>query len=223
MKMNLILLGLSAILSLSASTLHALPFADSVIRFQGGADFGVDDESDGTYSGVSGEGVFDPLAVTNLDGAVLALGGGGGTGTPGTLTMRFTGGHVIDGAGDDLRFYDTFSFPDGFSVDASADGSAFSHLFAFNGDLLKFSCSVSSPCITDVDLAGSGFAKVSYLRISTAGNSGQGFPAGYTLDAVEALHFQASPVPEPDTFALFSAGLGILTAVRRRKSYNKPR
>lgn len=209
-------------LSLSASMSHALPFADSVIHFQAGTDFGVDDESDGTYSGASGEGVFDPLAVTNLDGVVLGL-GGGGTGAPGTLTMRFTSGEVIDGAGPDLRFYDTFSFADGFSLDVSADGSAFSHIFTFAGDLGKFTCSVSSPCTTDVDLAGSGFAKVSYLRISTAGNSGQGFPAGYTLDAVEALHFQASPVPEPATFALFSAGLGILTAVRRRKGYDRSR
>lgn len=219
MKTNLMSLGLAAILFLSASTSHALPFADSVISFQKGTGFGVDDESDGTYSGVSGEGVFDPLAVTNLDGAILGL-GGGGPGTPGTITMRFTAGEVIDGAGADLRFYDTFSFPDGFSLDVSADGNAFSHIFTFAGDLEKFNCSASSPCMTDVDLAGSGLAEVSYLRISTAGNSGQGFPAGYTLDAVEALHFQASPVPEPGTFALFNAGLAMLSVVRRRKDYN---
>jgi hypothetical protein len=222
MKTNSISLGLAAILAFSASTLHALPFADSVISFQAGVDFGVDDESDGTYGGVSGEGVFDPLAVTNLDGAVLGL-GGGGTGEPGTIIMRFTAGEVIDGAGADLRFYDTFSFADGFSLDISADGSAFSHVFTFAGDLGKFTCSASSPCATDVDLVGSGFEKASYLRISTAGNSGQGFPAGYTLDAVEALHFQASPVPEPGTFVLFNTGLAMLTVVRRRKDYNRSR
>lgn len=215
MNRNVLSLGAIAILCLSASVSHALPFADSVIRFTPGSDFGVnDDESDGTYTGTSGEGIFDPLAVTRLDGAVLAL--GGTDGPPGTITLRFTQGEVIDGAGPDLRLYDTFSFADGFSLDGSRDGSAFSHIFTFEGNLRKFDCSLSSPCISDVDLSGSGLSALSYVRITTAGSSGHGFPAGYTLDAVEALHFSASPVPEPGTFALFGTGLGVLAAARRR-------
>jgi hypothetical protein len=213
MSRNFLPIGFAAILYISASISHALPFADSVISFTPGSDYGVDDESSGAYTGMSGEGVFDPLAVTNLDGAVLGL--GGTVGTPGVIILKFTTGEVIDGSGPDLRFYDTFSFADGFTLDISTDGSSFSHAFSFAGDLGIFTCSPSSPCTTDVDLSGSGLDVISYLRISTAGNSGQGFPAGYTLDAVEALNFRPFPVSEPGTLALFAAAAGALTAARR--------
>jgi PEP-CTERM motif len=216
MKTNFLSFGLLAVLSLSASALQALPFADSVIGFTPGSDYGVDDESGGAFPGASGEGIFDPLAVTNLDGAVLGL--GGAVGAPGAITMRFTTGDVIDGAGADLRLYDTFSFADGFSLDVSRDGVSFSHAFSFAGDLGIFTCSLSSPCITDVDLSGSGLDAISYLRITTAGSSGQGFPAGYTLDAVEALDFRPFTVPEPGTLALVGAAFGALAVMRRRRS-----
>lgn len=213
MSRNFLPLGFVAILAASAPASHALPFADSVISFTPGGDYGVDDESGGAYTGMSGEGVFDPLAVTSLDGAVLGL--GGAIGVSGTIILQFTTGEVIDGSGPDLRFYDTFSFADGFSLDVSADGSSFSHAFSFAGDLGIFTCSPSSPCTTDVDLSGSGLDAISYLRISTAGNSGQGFPAGYTLDAVEALNFRPFPVSEPGTLALFGAAVSALAAARR--------
>jgi hypothetical protein len=221
MKTNFLSFGLLAVLSLSASALQALPFADSVISFTPGTDnglldYGVDDESNGAYTGLSGEGVFDPLAVTALDGAVLGL--GGAVGTPGAITMRFTMGEVIDGAGADIRLYDTFSFADGFGLDGSANGSSFSPIFSFVGNLGIFSCSLSSPCITNVDLSGSGLDAISYLRITTAGSSGQGFPAGYTLDAVEALNFRPFAIPEPGTLALVGAAFGALAVVRRRRS-----
>ena len=216
MNKKLLSLGFAAALCMSASASHALPFADSVISFAGGRGFGVDDESLGTYTGISGEGKFDPLAVTALDGVVLGL--GGAVGTPGTITMRFTTGEVVDGAGADLRLYDTFSFADGFSLDISADGSSFSHVFSFAGDLTTFSCSLAEPCITDVDISGTGLNAISYLRITAAGNSGQGFPEAYTLDAVEALNFRAFPVSEPGTLALLGAAFGALAVMRRRKS-----
>ncbi|MDE2367153.1 MAG: PEP-CTERM sorting domain-containing protein [Betaproteobacteria bacterium] len=209
-------LGFAAILSISAPVSHALPFADTVVSFTPGIDYGVDDESGGTYTGMSGEGVFDPLAVTALDGAVLGL--GGAVGAPGTITMRFTTGEVIDGPGADLRLYDTFSFADGFSLDISADGANFVHAFSFAGDVGIFTCSLGNPCITDVDISGTGLGAFSYLRIATAGNSGQGFPAGYTLDAVEALNFRPFTVPEPGAFTLFGIATAALAAVRRRTS-----
>ena len=216
MKTNFLSFGLLAVLSLSTSALQALPFADSVISFTPGSDYGVDDESGGGYPGASGEGIFDPLAVTSLDGAVLGL--GGAVGAPGAITLRFTTGEVIDGAGADIRLYDTFSFADGFSLDVSANGSSFSSIFSFAGNLGIFSCSFSSPCTTDVDLSGSGLGAISYLRITTAGSSGQGFPAGYTLDAVEALNFRSFTVPEPGTLALVGAAFGALAVMRRRRS-----
>ena len=222
MNKKLLSLGFAAALCMSASASHALPFADSVISFAGGRGFGVDDESLGTYTGISGEGKFDPLAVTALDGVVLGLGGApdasGVIITPGTITMRFTTGEVIDGAGADLRLYDTFSFADGFSLDISADGSSFSHAFSFAGDLTTFSCSLAEPCITDVDMSGTGLNAISYLRITAAGNSGQGFPEAYTLDAVEALNFRSFPVSEPGTLALFGLAATALAVARRRKT-----
>lgn len=213
MNKNFLSLCFATALCISSTTLHALPFADSVISFKGGTNFGVDD-------GINdGEGVHNLQVVTAairaLDGTIVAL--GGATGTPGTLTMRFSTGEVFDGAGPDLRFYDTFSFLDGFSLDISADGLSFTHAFSFAGDLGKFTCSLESLCATDVDISGAGLSEISYLRITAAGNSGQGFPEAYTLDAVEALNFRSSAVPEPGILALLGLAAAALTVIRRRK------
>ncbi|MEO7560467.1 MAG: PEP-CTERM sorting domain-containing protein [Nitrosospira sp.] len=213
MNKNFLSLCFATALCISSTTLHALPFADSVISFKGGTNFGVDD-------GINdGEGIDDLQAVTAairaLDGTIVAL--GGATGTPGTITMRFSTGEVFDGTGPDLRFYDTFSFLDGFSLDISADGSSFTHAFSLAGDLLTFSCSPTSPCATDVDISGAGLSEISYLRLTASGNSAQGFPEAYTLDAVEALNFRSSTVPEPGILALLGLAAAALTVIRRRK------
>ena len=64
----------------------AVPFADTVVSFTGGSGYGVTDQSGGSYSGASGAGVYDPLAITGgLDGAALGL--GGETGTPGVIVV----------------------------------------------------------------------------------------------------------------------------------------
>ncbi|SCY34066.1 PEP-CTERM sorting domain-containing protein [Nitrosospira sp. Nsp13] len=214
MNKNFLSFCLAAVLGISSAMLHALPFADSVISFNGGAGFGIDDGI------IDGEGIDDLQAVTAaikaLDGTIVAL--GGATGTPGTITMRFSSGEVLDGAGPDLRFYDTFSFLDGFSLDISANGSSFIHAFSLAGDLLNFSCSPAFPCITNVDISGTGLSEISYLRLTASGNSGQGFPEAYTLDAVEALNFRSSAVvPEPGILALIGLAATALVAIRRRK------
>lgn len=201
---------------------YGLPLADSVVSFTGGRGFGVEDNSDGSYTGAWGEGEYDAAAVTALDGVVLGL--GGATGTPGTITMRFSTEEVIDGPGADLRFYDTHFFQDGFSLDISADGAGFTHAFFFAGDLGIFNCSLESPCITDVDISGTGLDATSYIRISAAGNSAHGFPEAYTLDAVEALHFRpAVVVTEPGTLVLLGLATAALAIIRRRNGSESDR
>lgn len=202
-----------------STMLHALPFADTVVSFVGGNGFGIDDGI------VDGEGIDDLRAVTAairaLDGTIVAL--GGATGAPGTITMHFSSGEVLDGTGPDLRFFDTFSFLDGFSLDISADGSSFTHAFSLAGDLLNFSCSLAFPCVTNVDISSTGLSAISYLRITAAGNSGQGFPEAYTLDAVEALNFRSSiAVSEPGILALFALAAAALMVIHRRKILKNP-
>lgn len=214
-------LGFGIALWLSAPALHALPFADTVVSFTPGdngshdSGYGVEDDSGGIYTGLSGEGVFDARAVTALDGAVLGL--GGAVGTPGSIILYFSGGEVVDGSGADLRLYDTFSFQDGFNLEISADGTHFMNAFFSAGDLSYFECSPEKPCTADVDIAGLQLDAFSYLRITAAGNSAQGYPEAYTLDAVEALHYRSSTVPEPGTLALLGLAAVGLAFVRRRK------
>ena len=205
-------LGLAAFLFLSAPILHALPFANGVVNFTGGSGFGVDGSA---VDAENGEGLYYSGAVTALDGIILSL--GGATGTPGTITMRFTGGEIIDGSGPDLRLYDTHFFLDGFNLDVSSDGTSFTHTFFFAGDVGVFTCSPSSPCVTDVDISASGLSAASYFRITAAGNSAQGYPEAYTLDAVEALNFRPYSISEPGTLALLGIATTCLLRVRRRE------
>jgi hypothetical protein len=208
-------LGFAIALWLAAPALHALPFADTVVSFTpGDSGSGVEDTSDGAYTGLVGEGEFDARAVTALDGAVFGL--GSTAETSGSITLRFSDGEVVDGPGADLRLYDTFSFRDGVNVEISADGTHFMNAFLSAGDLSYFRCSLQQPCTADVDIADLQLDAFSYLKITTAGTIALGFPGAYTLDAVEALHYRPNTVPEPGTLALFGlAALG-LAFVRRR-------
>nr|WP_082708954.1 PEP-CTERM sorting domain-containing protein [Marinobacterium profundum] len=210
------------VLSIS-SHVQAIPiYADTVNSFTGGADFAVVDGSGGNYTGASGYGVFDALAVSELDGAVLAL--GYDTSSIGEIVMSFSTGSIIDGAGADLRFYDSFGLSEGFMLDISLDGLTFFSVGTFTGDLIT-TCSPGLPCITDVDISGAGISSASFFRITADPLSSVLFhPAGYDLDAVEALNFSAAfippvqSIPEPGSIALFGLGLaGIWFSIKRGK------
>jgi len=208
-------IGVLAIMGL-AEPASAIPFADTVNSFVGGTGFGVFDNG-GSYVGPSGSGVFDPLAVTALDGGSLGL--GGATGVPGVIVMSFSTGAVIDGIGNDIRFYDTFGFSEGLSVEASVDGITFVSLGSFSDDFAR-SCNPGTPCVDELDLLGSGLTFASYFRLTALqGQCVTNYPECYDLDALEAINFESDVVgvPEPLTLALFGTGLAGLAVVRRRR------
>jgi len=194
------LLSTLAGLFLLVEAAQATPFADTVVSFAGGTGFGVIDQSGGVYTGASGAGTFDPLAVTALDGAALGL--GGASGTPGTIVMSFSTGSVTDGTGADVRFYDSFGVAEGFILDISANGFNFFNVGTFPGNFSQ-NCSPGSPCITDVDISPSGLTTAAFFKLTANQASSVGnFPEAYDLDAIEALNFAPAeaPIPEPDYF-----------------------
>ncbi len=195
---------------------HATAFADFVNGFSGGLGYGVLDGSAGSYTGAVGPGMFDALAVTSLDGAVLGLGVEGATSPPGHITVSFSMGSVLNGLGADIRLYDSFGVSEGFSLEASADNSLFFPVGTFGGDP-AVACTPMFPCTVEMDLPAT-LPVASFFRITARQFSIPAFPAAYDLDAVEAIHFQPSAsVPEPSTFLLFAASLlGVVTGARRR-------
>lgn len=203
-----------------AQRAEATVLADTVRFFFGGTGYGVIDRGD-SWTGPVGEKSYDPLAVTRLDGAALAL--GGTAASPGQIILAFSGGSVLDDEGADLLVYDTINAPEDLLAEASQDGDTFVSLGL--GVPTRRSCSLGSPCVAAFDLEGSGLESASIFRLSVAGRIVLRYPQGFDLDAVEAVHFApgalaasapAVAVPEPAALALVGAGL--LGATRRRRA-----
>jgi PEP-CTERM motif len=192
---------------------NASPLANTVFSFSGGTGFGVIQVTGGACTGPTGPGTFFASAVTALDGCALGL--GGASGSPGTIVVGFGGGAVVNGVGDDIRFFDTFGAAEGLTVEASTDGVTFFSL-GTGGTNFSQPCSFAIPCVVGFDLAAAGLTSASIFRLTAQqGGCVSGYPECYDLDAAEALNF--SPVPEPTTLAIVSLGLTGLTITRRRK------
>ena len=110
----------------------ALPYADSASDFIPESGSGVEtwDSIGSSYTGPSGAGTYDPMAVLGApDGVSLALGDGG---LYGSIILGFDG-IIIDEAETDLIVYDSFGISEGFMLETSMDGLAFSHVHSYSG------------------------------------------------------------------------------------------
>ena len=187
---------------------------DTVLSFSGGTSSGVFVASGATWGGPSGNGTFDQNAVTALDGVSLAL--GGTAASPGQITVGFSSGSVIDGAGIDLRTYDTIGLSEGVTVEASADGINFFSIGSEAGDF-SVSCSPTLPCVSGFDLATAGLLSASIFRLTVSGAVVTGFPQAYDFDTLEAVNFSTSAVPVPAAVWLFGTALLGLIGFGKRK------
>ncbi len=202
-----------ALFCLSVSSVKAAT-VDTVFSFAPGAGSGVINVGGGPWAGPTGSGTFDQAAVTALDGVNLAL--GGTSANPGRITVGFSTGSVVDGAGADIRIYDSFGGSEGIIVEASNDGTNFFGMGSSTG-LPSVLCSAASPCFADFDLSVAGLLSASIFRLTVTDRVISGFPQAFDLDTLEALNFQAAAVPVPAAVWLFGTALIGLLGIGKRK------
>jgi len=212
---------IAALVALSAFAMAGpaqAEFIGNVVSFSGGDGFGVEtDDSTGTYGGPSGDGTFDPAAVTAQDGVSLAL--GGSADSPGSITVSFTNGSVFDGVGEDLVIFDSYGVSEGFTLEISADNVTYYTIGTFDGSTaIEQFTTFGSTWSTFVDIAAAPIDSASFLRLTAAPEIVFGFPQAYDLDTIFALNFQpTAAVPEPATLGLLAAGLAAAALLRRRR------
>lgn len=212
---RLLLVACAALVLFAPATAAAGPiYIDTVGLVSAGVGAGV--ECDGpfgpAYTGACGEGVFDPLAVTALDGVSYAL--GGAAAPHGSIIVGFSAYNVVDGVGADIAVYDSFGLKEGFTLEASLDGTVFTLVGDFGSGGFP---SCSPTCVTMIDFAGA-VPAARFLRITAlAGASVLAYPEALDLDTVEALNYTAA-VPDPgSSLLLLGMGLAGLGAWRRRR------
>lgn len=216
MSMTTRVIGVLALLLPLAAPAAASPiYIDTVVSVTPGNGAGVEcDAPFGPYGGACGEGVFDALALTSLDGVSYAL--GGATAPNGSIVVGFSTQLVVDGPGADIAIYDSFGLQEGFTLEASLDGTAFTLVGSYPAGGFP----VCGPtCVTLVDLGGA-LPSASFFRITAlTGGSVFLFPEALDIDTVEALNYRGGGVvPEPGTIVLLGTGLiGAVRAVRKRR------
>lgn len=210
----------SAVITLGValtSPAQAAVFFDTVISRTPGTGNGVYKLPDSTYVGPVGTGTFAPTAVTALDGASWALGGGG------SIVLGFSDGSSFnDIAGNDLAIYDSFGLRETVNIQLSNDGVSWSSLSGgpFGGPVYATSPSTSTSFGTTyetlIDIASAGLASAKFLKLTAVGNVG-GYPEAFDLDAVKAISVSSRNVPEPATILgiVMVAGFGFATKKKR--------
>jgi hypothetical protein len=118
------------------------------------------------------------------------------------VTVRFTDELVGDGQGNDLFIQEVGPAGESADVFVSSNGTDFTFLGVAKGGIQ-----------TALNFSDIGFASnVSYVKIVGLDNNGAS--PGFDVANVQGLN--VTPVPEPETYAMLLAGLGLVGFVARR-------
>jgi hypothetical protein len=188
-------IGIGIISMLSSPAFALVGFADEVVDYH---DSGAG-PMPGPYGGLHGESGPAPVPVPLSvvlgndvagDETFLSLPRGS------FVTVRFTDEIVGDGSGNDIFIQEIGPAGENADVFVSANGTDFTFLgMAQGGIQTAFN-------LSDINFVGN----VSYVKVVGLDNSG----ASPGFDVVNIQGLNVSAVPEPETYAMLLAGLGLL-------------
>lgn len=191
--MKKLLVGISfGIISLVSAPAFALVgYADEVVDYH---DSGAGPIA-GPYGGIGGSypiPVPTSVVLGNDVGSETFL----SLPTESYVTVRFTDEVIVNGIGNDIFVQETGAAGDNANVFVSTNGIDFTFLGLAGGGVQ-----------TAMDLSSIGYSSpVSYVQIVGLDNNG-GSPG---FDVVNVQGLSVSPIPEPETYAMLLAGLGLL-------------